>query len=309
MDAAVQCIDLPSLATYLGFAPQNLFYLVKLRDSLYIDINIPKRGSPGTYRNISIPNNELKGVQRAILRLILEQEKPTHYAFAYVQGRSVVTAAKKICGRQSVLKMDIKDFFPSINLYRVYGLFRSMSFSKKVAYVLARLCTYQDCLCQGAPTSPYLSNLICRHLDKSLSELANTWGLKYLRYSDDIFFYGPQDFRHKVFAQYAIKAIGNCGFSVNARKTRYCAVGTPRFTLGLATHGKQPSLPRKVKRSYRAAFFRASRDLKWARENVNQLSGMAEWYKSVHGYDEIYREYRKILDNVKRVKLHDHYVV
>lgn len=176
MRAAAACTDLISLSKYLGLAPQHLFYLIALSDELYTEIKIPKKTKRRRYRKIHIPNLELKGAQRSILKEILSQIEVSRYAHAYVKGKSIVGAAQALAGRQSVLKFDIKDFFPSISSSRVYGLFRALRFNERVSWMLMRLCTYDDSLCQGAPTSPYISNLICRRLDRNLFDLQTHGG-------------------------------------------------------------------------------------------------------------------------------------
>ena len=309
MRAAAACTDLISLSKYLGLAPQHLFYLIALSDELYTEIKIPKKTKRRRYRKNYIPNLELKGAQRSILKEILSQIEVSRYAHAYVKGKSIVGAAQALAGRQSVLKFDIKDFFPSISSSRVYGLFRALRFNERVSWMLMRLCTYDDSLCQGAPTSPYISNLICRRLDRNLFDLANSWGLSYLRYSDDLYFYGAKNFRYKMFKNYVRPIIRENGFQLNARKTRYHPIGQPRFTLGLTTHHEKPELPRDTKRKYRAAFFRASRDLKWAGEHVDELSGMGEWYRAVYGKDETYQDYRRIIENVRLLTFHERYAI
>ena len=309
MSAAAECEDLVSISRYLGFAPQNLFYLVAQRDKLYQSALIPKKNDPTKTRKIFIPCTELKGVQRQILDAILSEYEPSHSAYAYVKGRSLCMAAEKLLGTQSVLKLDLKNFFPSIGGDRVYGLFRTLDFNEVVSWVLTNLVIYKDSLCQGAPTSPYISNLICRTMDNDLSELANSWGLSYFRYSDDLFFYGPKYFRHKILTSYIRRTVGSHKFRINNQKTKYCPIGKPRFTLGLVTHNKQLQLPRKTRRNYRAAFFRAARNLNWARDNLDKLNGMAEWYRAVYGEDAQYREYRRTIDNVRHIMMHDGYVI
>jgi hypothetical protein len=150
---------------------------------------------------------------------------------------------------------------------------------------------------------------VCRSLDHSLGRLANTWGLDYLRYSDDMYFFGAKNFRYRVFKNYVRPIISENGFRIHNRKTKYCPLGRPRFTLGLATHGDKPALSKDTRRRYRAAFFKASRDLKWARENLERLAGMGEWHRAVYGQDEMYREYQKIINNVREIKLHERYAI
>ena len=76
------------------------------------------------------------------------------------------------------------------------GRFETRSRSKHIAPVLARLCTHNadpkrfgaGVLPQGAPTSPVISNLICRGLDARLFGLASSNNGAYTRYADDLTF-------------------------------------------------------------------------------------------------------------------------
>ena len=186
---------------------------------------LPKRG--GGQRLICAPKEPLKGIQRRIVSEILSKVPAHDAAHGFVSGRSTVTNAAPHVGRALIVKFDLQDFFPSIGASRVVGLFASLGyrvgdtakgrlFSKQpesvaVAPTLARLVTYDAGWSearqrrvaprfwlgrrrgllytpQGAPTSPMLSNLICRQLDARLTGLAERLGATYTRYADDLTF-------------------------------------------------------------------------------------------------------------------------
>lgn len=307
MSAAEECKDLVSLAKYLGFAPQHIFYLVENPNRFYIRIQIPKNSKPDKFRDIDIPTSELKGVQRAIYKKVLSGVIISPSVHSYVNGKSIITAAQKFCPGRAVLKLDIEDFFPSISFVRVLGLFRALGFNETSAYIFTKLTTLDNRLAQGAPTSPALSNLIFRGLDKRLEALVTEWEMQYVRYSDDLFFHKEKNFNHPRLAVIASTIVDNSGFSINKEKTKYHPKGLPRVTLGLLTHGERPRIPGVQRRRYRSLFFKASRDIHWAHLNRDHLRGVLEWYKCVHGKDEVYNQYRAIMDNVSRLKLHDIY--
>ena len=300
--------DLEALAEFLGFAPQNLYRLAYLGPNAYKKIDVPKKNSDEK-RTLTVPNLELKGVQKQINFYILKRVEVHHCAYAYVPGRSVYKAAKKISNNSVVLHLDIKEFFDNISANRVYGVYKSIGYSDKASWILTKLTTYDNYICQGSPTSPFLSNIVCINLDKNLTTLARKWGLSYIRYSDDLYFCGSKDFKHHMFKGVVANVLRDNGFRLNNKKTRYFRANQPRKTLGLMTHGRSPDLPRRVRRNYRAAFFRASTDLDWARDNFEKLTGMAEWYKEVYGKDDTFLEYRRILSNVKKLRLHSQYSV
>jgi RNA-directed DNA polymerase len=161
----------------------------------YVEFEVAK--AKGGTRRIAAPRAELRRVQRAILDQILARV-PLHDAcHGFVPGRSTVTNARPHRGAALVLKLDLKDFFPTVHFRRVAGVFRSLGYGAAVASTLAALTTYRPKLAggkvvwpgmlpQGAPTSPALANLACRRLDRRLAQLAAKVGAAYTRYADDL---------------------------------------------------------------------------------------------------------------------------
>ncbi|MFZ2871648.1 reverse transcriptase domain-containing protein, partial [Zavarzinia sp.] len=276
MVAADECRNLVSIAEFLGFAPQHIFYLVENPERYYTSIRIPKNSDPSKFRELNIPLSELKGVQRAINKKILSQYSADACVHSYVGARSILTAAREFCPGKAVLKIDIKDFFPAITFNRVLGLFKFIGFSDASSFILARLTTFDNHLAQGAPTSPSISNFIAWRMDSRLKKLAETWEMLYLRYSDDMFFYKERNFNHPKFYNYAANIIESSGFVVNGDKTRFYPKGLPRITLGLLTHLDFPKIPGTQRRIYRSLFFKASRNIHWAHQNQDQLRGVLE---------------------------------
>jgi RNA-directed DNA polymerase len=80
-----------------------------------------------------------------------------------------------------IVKMDLREFFPSTSTRRVRRYFRQVGWNRPAAKLLVRLCTYEGGLPQGAPTSPRLSNLVNYRLDVRLTALAAQRRLRYPR--------------------------------------------------------------------------------------------------------------------------------
>jgi RNA-directed DNA polymerase len=299
--------DLEGLSNLLGFAPQHLRWLIGKADDLYREFDIPKR-SGGT-RRISAPILELKGVQRSILKKVLLAYSASDEAFAYVKGRSAVAAAKRLSGRKNILKLDLADFFPTISSKRIFGLMKSFGYNNKVSYMLTKLCTCHHQLSQGAPTSPHIANLISRKMDSELGSLAESWELEYLRYSDDLYFFGPEMFNWGKLFDRVQKIVRENGFRIQRSKTRFYCRGRNRMTLGLETSRSAPKFPRSQMRIYRAAFYRASKNPKWAMDNLDKLNGMLAWHKLVYDRDDRFREYQGIIAVAKRLKLHEAFAI
>ena len=152
----------------------------------YREFRIPKRG--GGQRLICAPEPELKALQKKILRRVLGN-LPAHVAATgFEKGSSIVHNAACHIGAAVVVRLDVKDFFPSTQGKRVRDYFYRLGWNREASELLTRLCTHGDALPAGAPTSPRLSNLVNYRLDLRLTALADRKGAIYTRYADDLTF-------------------------------------------------------------------------------------------------------------------------
>ena len=145
----------------------------------YTRFTIPKRR--GGVRTIDAPNDKLKTLQRRILRRLLGSLPMHPAATGFVRGRSIVDNARPHVGRGVVINLDLADFFPAITVERVVTAFRGLGWDAQAAAILSRICTFEGHLPQGAPTSPAISNLVCRKLDERLARLVKRCGGQYTR--------------------------------------------------------------------------------------------------------------------------------
>ena len=215
-------------------------------------------------RLIEAPKARLKDLQRQILRWILEKVPPHPAAHGFVRGRSIRTFVAPHVGKRVVLRMDLRDFFPSCGGVRIQNMFRTLGYPEAVADLLGGICSnqtplniWQDSgagvdvaelrrlyarphLPQGAPTSPALANICCYRLDCRLSALAESAGATYTRYADDLAFSGGPDFERRAerFAAHVGAVLLEEGFRVNHRKTRVMRRGVRQHLAGLVTNGK-----------------------------------------------------------------------
>jgi hypothetical protein len=246
-----------ALASWLGIAPGRLRWLADITGRnrkhptgplrTYRYRWVAKRA--GRFRLLEIPRTSLKLIQRKILVEILDQIPPHAAAHGFRTGRSIVTNAAPHCGKKIVLRMDLKDFFPSVRSSRVYRIFRTFGYPELGARLLSGLCTtrlpsdvwdarsgaaYDGSdhsqwlrlsdrhLPQGAPTSPALANLAAFRLDRRLVKLAACVGADYTRYADDLAFSGGDSLAKRVkrFALRVAVIAMEEGFVINHRKTR-----------------------------------------------------------------------------------------
>lgn len=149
--------------------------------------SIPKR-SVG-YRKLQIPQGYLKVIQLKILREILDKAVVGDYLYAFEAGRNVTEKAAKHVGKEYVVSMDIKDFFPSVKIMQVKAAFVALGQDDDKAALLAELCTYKFFLPQGAVTSPKISNLITQStFGPELVALAAEHNFTLTVYADDVTF-------------------------------------------------------------------------------------------------------------------------
>ena len=178
-------------------------------------------------------------------------------------------------GRRVVLKMDLRDFFPSITAARVLAVFMTAGYPEDVARLLAGLCTNtvprevmrameqaspargpeawrsrrlfdEPHLPQGAPTSPALANLCAYRLDVRLRGLAEAAGADYTRYADDLVFSGDDEFARSVRSFHIrVAAIAlEEGFAVQHHKTRAMRQGVRQKAAGVVLN-RHPNVPRE----------------------------------------------------------------
>ena len=209
---------------------------------------MPKRRG-GSARLIESPKWKLKQIQRHILHGILDHIPPHAAAHGFRPKHNVLSFVSAHLRHEVVVRLDLKDFFPSIPWRRVHGVFLTAGYPGEMASYLTALCmnraaecvwqdfpqygSYQDRLAheslygrahlpQGAPTSPALANLAAYRLDCRLQGLAAACGAAYSRYADDLLFSGDVEFASRVrrFLPQVKPSFSRKNFTPHPHKTR-----------------------------------------------------------------------------------------
>jgi RNA-directed DNA polymerase len=180
---------LPNLARLLGTNQNTLLELLYPNNQQnYKNFQIKKKN--GNSRSIHAPKKALKILQRTLAAYLTTQHTPKPSSHGFLIERSIKSNSIPHTGKEYVFNIDLEDFFESIHFGRVKNLFMSHPFNAphNVSTVIAQLCCYDGKLAMGAPTSPIISNMICRKLDSQLQSLAASKNCYYTRYADDITF-------------------------------------------------------------------------------------------------------------------------
>jgi RNA-directed DNA polymerase len=218
----------------------------------YQRFTIRKRG--GGLRTIDAPSEELKRLQRRILRRVLALLVVHPAVHGFERGRSIVTNARLHVGRSVVVRLDIRDFFNSTGAKRVEKFFRRIGWDRPAARLLTGLCTHEGGLPQGAPTSPRLANLVNYKLDTRLDHLAAKAGAMYSRYADDLTFSFDRDEAGRVRAliRTVQRIVENEGYRLHKRRKLHVRRPHQRQIVTGVVVNERPNLPRETRRWLRA---------------------------------------------------------
>lgn len=239
-----------------------VFNVFKLpADRKYTIFHVPKKH--GGFREIRAPISNIKIIQQKLNSVFQSTFRVKSCVHGFADGRSIVSNAERHANKRYVLNVDLKDFFPSINFARVFGMFKAYPyhFPHKVAMVLARICCDEFEFPQGAPTSPVVSNMICAKMDSQLKHLAQVLKCWYSRYGDDLTFStskesfpvelatsGPTGTRVGARLEALIKANH---FEVNDKKVRLQEFTERQEVTGLVVN-KRPNVQRAYRQQIRA---------------------------------------------------------
>lgn len=240
--------DVRELARRLALMPQDLEEI----EPAYEEFRIPKRS--GGHRAIAAPEPSFREFQRRVLRRLLTRLSVHPAVHGFERGRSIVTNAEQHVGKAVVVRLDIRDFFPSTRSARVKAFFLRIGWNRQAAALLTSWCTWKGGLPQGAPTSPRLANLVNRRLDARLANLAARMGADYTRYADDLTFSWVEEGRAEVsrLLVFVKMIVEEEGYVIHTRrKLRIMRRHDRQLVTGLVVN-ERVALPRATRRWLRA---------------------------------------------------------
>lgn len=270
----------------------------------YRHFSLPK--ADGSHRWIEDPEPTLKYVQRALNQYLQSiyyfSCSPAAYGFVISpprdpDPRNILTNAQRHLGQAWLYNVDVEDFFHQVSFERVFQRFcgEPFDFDEELAALLAQLCTYQERLPMGAPTSPVLSNFACLEMDQQLVALAEWAGWVYTRFADDMSFSAPQAFDPENLSRVK-QIVTENGFSLNPEKEKLYEPETPKVVTGLVLGPDEVELPRDFvtelfgeiqKLSHVVEVqYRFGRPSEWVSDYEDRIEGMLTFAAFILGHDD-----------------------
>lgn len=152
------------------------------------------RKRTGGFRDIAHPAKELKGLQRWLAINVFSRLPVHESVYSYKAGLGIRDHAELHKRHNYLLRIDIKDFFPSITAKNVAQLLYenrerlSPRLTSDDLISICRLVCRYGRLTIGAPSSPAISNAVLYQFDRHWTTECKLLGVTYSRYADDIYF-------------------------------------------------------------------------------------------------------------------------
>ncbi|WP_271880591.1 reverse transcriptase domain-containing protein [Phaeobacter italicus] len=289
------------------FSPEHLSHITNIRleslyamsnsqESYYRSFEIPKKS--GGRRRIDAPLPSLAFLQRWILDNILNSVPLHASAKAYRKGNSIFDNARFHRKQRVVLKVDVKNFFGSIEEHSAFLIFKGLGYSKRLSKLLSMTSSLHGTLPQGAPTSGALANIFMRTFDDAVFNACKESKVRYTRYADDLTFSGS-DFDTDAQIRLVDKQLSKIGLSVNARKTRVLLPHVRQDVTGLVVNEKI-SVPQDFRRKLRQECYFIqkfgihghAREVNAAnpRVRLEEVIGKLSYVKSIHKSEPYWRD-------------------
>lgn len=299
----LKMLGLPVIQSLDDFAIQThlskyiIYQLSNHADCYYKTYEIPKKS--GKSRIINQPSRKLKGLQAWILYYILDKLKVSSSSKGFEKKTSILSNVEPHRYANTILCIDIEDFFPSINREQVYSVFKSIGYNKLIATILTNLCTVNNQLPQGGPCSPKLANLILWNLDIRIQGYVGKRGITYTRYADDLTFSGVNPNRLAKILPKVREIIEDEKFRLNVAKTRIAGLSRAKIVTGLVISNENYGIGRKRFNEIRSKIYHLTKSKE--QENTALLYHVNGWLSYIYSVDK--PRYQKSISYIKNLQL------
>ena len=268
------------LESLTGISRQSLRVQATVADSRYRSRKLTSAN--GKTRDLDVPLSDLRALQVRLVAVLKPLFRPPDQMHGFIRGRSPLTAGKPHCRRQTVLGVDIRDCYPTINYHSVWrALVFRLGVASNLAEVLARVFTVRGRLPQGSPSSPFISNVVLAGVCDDIGDICRVLSLEFSMYADDI-----QASGDKAAAKHALprilRALRKYGFEAKREKIKFQNAGSRQRILGLNVDRWKPKVGNWAKRAIvKQAMEARGEQSAGEKPSTQSLLGKIAWIRSV----------------------------
>lgn len=196
--------------------------------SEYTQFSIPKKNGSRTITHLP-EESSLYWLQKNLQKNYLHKQELPVCVKGFIEGENYISYLEPHVGANYFLRIDIKEFFPSITREKIKETFSKLipfdsdDDKSKILDLISEICTYKNDLPQGVPSSPTISNIVMAQIDQRITKYCQILRITYTRYADDMFFSSKEfDFKTKKWFIKKIKFIlSSKSFKINYSKLKY----------------------------------------------------------------------------------------
>ncbi|BEQ15245.1 retron St85 family RNA-directed DNA polymerase [Desulfoferula mesophila] len=266
--------------------------LIRSAPHRYKTYYIRKRSNSG-FRLIAQPAKEVKILQYWVIKNIFPALPVHNVATAYLKQKGIKNNAEQHKDNSFLLKLDFKNFFPSINdndFRFIARNQRNLSLDEHDILLLSKILFWQPKghnslrLSIGAPSSPILSNAVMFQFDELLYDYCESNKIVYTRYADDMTF-SMQNGKERKFIISAIQdilsRISHPKLTLNDSKTIFSSKANRRLITGLIiSNDGHVTIGRDKKRLLRSQIHHYIGG-KLSKKEIDKLKGTIAFVKSI----------------------------
>jgi hypothetical protein len=307
------------LSKYTGLAERKIDKIINKAPASYKSYQIQKKN--GGYREINHPAKETKTLQYALIELLFKKFNVHEIAMAYKRGVSSPTKKNADLHKdyKYSLRIDFKDFFPSIKPEDIISILKNSSLNekfefkkfdyddiKKICFRRSSIKNYKYGLAVGAPSSPIISNVVMRDFDDFLNNQTEKIdeNATVTRYADDIIFSTNGKGLCKKFydsVKNRINDFESPDLELNEDKTSFMSKGTKRVITGLViTNDGQVSIGYEKKEEIKRLVYKSSKG-ELEEDEISSLKGYLAYIQDVEPsfFDKLVIKYSaETFDNI-----------
>jgi RNA-directed DNA polymerase len=274
----------------LGLPVAQIERLIMRAPYTYKIYTIPKRS--GGERIIAQPARETKLIQTWLIENVFTSLPIHDAAMAYRAGASIKKNAEAHVNSKFMVKLDFKNFFPSIkyeDLILHFNRYLSDSYEIEDIRRMALIsCLHRGgvewALSVGSPASPCLSNSILFELDEKIKKWCVSKNFVYTRYADDLTFSTNEkgvSYNVEAALQSFIENLDFPKLTINNKKTIHLSKKYRRMVTGVIINSKNCiSLGRARKREISSLIHKFSLGL-LSQDEALRIQGLLGFAKDI----------------------------